>query len=684
MTTSPLPSYSSSASARVPSRGTRAERFLVGSVPAAYPRSVRLLVAIALAVSFALPGAAQSAGPSIGAAEGDESEALRAAQEGRFVRARELAERTLARSSGSAVGELVLGRALHDGEGNTPLALVHFLRALALTETAAGTPRPGRERWHRETLYHLMWASSDLGRFEETLAYAARVRALYDPDLHGLDVWPLMKLGREEQARAAAARALATGDPLEEVIGRNGLCALDGYPACVAVLEAVRRYDFPAGLALRNAGVAAQDAGRFDEAERLLLESTRVPDEEANPWRDLAALYAAEGRLSEAVAAARAMSLAVRAAPRRIQQYTRAQALFTASQVLLLAGHPERALETVARALDEPDRAAHWSGSEEATIAESALLERASRLTLAELLDERAAVCDWPAALPARAAAAGQRLRAWYAGRRVAPVLLAGGLENTNESTATKPQLAAPPWLQLDAVALLGPSVVRPLVDHWLREPVEPPAGQPRALRAAYLAALRAEAVCLAGDDRACLAEAGAARGALPPAERLLRIRLAARMAPAAWRLGRFDESAALYEEVLERDPGALRRLGLALPARLRPGADPETARAAARALAAPRFRLDPAAPFAVGEAGRRLCLFGRGDAVLACAAAADGASIEGCGEAPEARLAAAFLAAAFAPRLDLSQQDLTTLDGTAVAERQVDPRALELLAPER
>ena len=641
-------------------------------------------MAPALALALASPLSSLSEPPRAVApsTDGDESEALRAVQEGRFVRARELAEHTLAKNPRSAVGELVLGRALHDGEGNTPLALVHFRRALALTETPGGVARPGTERWHREALYHLMWASSDLGRFEQTLDYAARVRALYDPELHGLDVWPLMKLGREEEARAAAARALATGDPLEEVIGRNGLCALDGYPACVAVLEAVRRFDLPAGLALRNAAVAAQDAGRFDEAERLLLESTRVADEEANPWRDLAALYAAEGRVGEAVAAARAMALAVRAAPRRVQQYTRAQALFTSSQVLLLAGHPDRALAAVGHALDEPDRAAHWSGSEEATIAESALLERVIRATLAELLEERADVCGWSAAFTARPAAAGQRLRAWYAGRRVVPVLLAGGLEATNESTAAAPQLAAPPWLQLDAVALLGPAAVRPLVDRWLREPLEPPAGQPLELRAAYLAALGAEAVCLAGDDAGCIAEGASARARLPAAEVLLRVRLAARMASAAWRLGQAGEAAALFEEVLDHDPGVLRRLGLALPARLRPGGDPAIRRAAGRALGSARFENDGVAPFSVGDAGGRLCLLARGEAVLACATPADAAAIEGCGDDPAAKLAAALLDAAFAPRLEMSQQDLTTLDGTAVAERRVDPRALELLAP--
>ncbi len=159
-------------------------------------------------------------------------------------------------------------------------------------------------------------------------------------------------------------------------------------------------------------------------------------------------------------------------------------------------------------------------------------------------------------------------------------------------------------------------------------------------------------------------------------------MRIAARMGAAAWRRGRVDESANLFAEVLDRDPGALRRLGLALPAALRPGGDPTVGRAAGRALDSRRFELHPAAPFSVGDAGGRLCLYARGEVVLACATPADASAIEGCGDDPAARLAAAFLDAAFAPRLEMSQQDLTTLDGTAVAERRVDPRALDLLAP--
>lgn len=655
--------------------------------PYAAPMSRRPVPALLIALVFAAASSgsfaeAEERAAAASVASAGAIEALRAAEEGRFVRARTLAEAALARDPSSAVAEMVLGQALHEGEGNIPLALDHFRRALTLAEGEEGEARPGFERWHRQILFHLLWASSDLGRFEEALSISARIRQLYDPLLHGSDVWPLMKLGREEEARDAAARALATGDAIEEVIGRNGLCALDGYPACIAVLEAVRRHDLPAGLSLRNAGVAAQDAGRFEEAERLLLESTRLPDEDANPWRDLASLYATEGRLGEAVAAAREMVLAARAASRRVQQHTRALVAFSSAEVLLLAGHPERALATIAHALAEPDRAAHWSGTEEARHAETALLERAIRTTLAEVAAERASLSGWVGAASWRVAALGQRVRAWYAGRRVTPVLLAGGLDAGESPRPAAPQLAAPPWLQLDAVALVGPASVRVLAERWIRTPPLHPAARPPELRAAYLSALRAEAICLAGSAQDCVESATQARAALPPEELLLLVRLAARAADAAMRQGEIDLARSFYEEVLARDPAVMRRLGLSLPASLRPGGGSTIVRAAQRALTTPRFTEAARAPFRVGDVGGRLCLEGLDGVIYACASPASVAA-DGEFEGDEtARLAAALIDEAFAPRLELSQRDLTTLDGSAVAERRIDPRELDLLEP--
>ncbi|MDQ7088543.1 MAG: tetratricopeptide repeat protein [Acidobacteriota bacterium] len=225
-------------------------------------------------------------------ADAQERQALEALDSGRFVRARHLAEQLLAKNEGDPVAHFVLGAALHEGEGNMPLALNHYRRAEELLQDESGDPLPGQESWHHRILLAKLLVLSDLGHYEELLALTARLRRLYEHDFYSVDIWPLMKLGRIDEARRAAALALGTGDEIEEVIARNGLCALDGYEACRQMLEAVEKAQLPPAVALRNLAVAAATFGRYDQAERLLLEATTHPDPDINPWRDLAAALA--------------------------------------------------------------------------------------------------------------------------------------------------------------------------------------------------------------------------------------------------------------------------------------------------------------------------------------------------------------------------------------------------------
>ena len=124
-----------------------------------------------------------------------------AIRERQFVRARELATAELRDRPQSPRAEFVLAQAYHEGEGNMALALRHFRRARELSENRAGLAKPGLDRKHREILYHLMYALSDLGEYEEVLEVTDVIRQLYDPHIISSDIWPLMKLGRREEAR---------------------------------------------------------------------------------------------------------------------------------------------------------------------------------------------------------------------------------------------------------------------------------------------------------------------------------------------------------------------------------------------------------------------------------------------------------------------------------------------------
>ncbi len=614
-------------------------------------------------------------------ADGEERLALEALDQGRFVRAREIASGILETRPDSVPALYALAVALHDGEGNVPLALRYARRARALLEDEDGRVLAGREAWHEEVLWREVQALSDLGMNEELLASYRRFRDEYGWDTESFEVWPLMKLGRIDEARAAAARAIASGERLDVLVARNGLCAMDGYPACLEMLESAREVYSVPSLSLSNAALAAMEIGRYEEAEDYLLEAVRDPDPYANPWRQIVTVYVLEGRLGEAAEAARSMMDLARRLPARLGQHQQAQNLVTAAELLLAAGHPERALAASRRALMRPDRTSHLSGSDAELRAENALLDRRIRITLAEHAREAAGLASALRRPLLWLDAQRHRVLGWSSGRRVRPLLLAGGLRPVLTLTdAPGLQLDVPGWLYPDAIELFGAGPALALIADLASQPPDPER-MPADVWNGRLAALATEAAWLRGDTGRCLAEGRRARALLPAADVLLRTRLAARMADALRRAGRLDaEAVALYDEVLSSDPGLLRRLALPLPATLAvSGADPVAARAARLALDSPRFARDPTSPFAVAAVGERVCLAAPGGTLLSCAAApeaaTDGPAADLLGRAPgdPQVLAWRFLREAFAPRLDLSQADLATLDGTPIVERGLD-----------
>lgn len=604
-----------------------------------------------------------------------EREALAAIERARYVRARELATDILARDPASVPAGYALGFALHAGEGNIPLALHHLRAARQRAEVVAGMPRTGLTGWHALLLAAEAQALSDLGRYDELLANHRQQRTLYADDSEALDVWALMKLGRIEEARAAAARGRASDDPVHQLIALNGLCAIDGYPACMELLEHARERDPAPALPLRNAAVSALEVGRYVEAETLLLESAGRTDPNVNPWRDLAALYVLEGRIGEAAGAARQMIERSRNLTPRLRQYQQANDLMTSAQVLLVAGHPERALAATQRALERPDRSAHLSGSDLELAAEGALIDRAVRLTLAEQAAETAALAPLWRRGDDALRAADHRLRAWLSGRRLLPLLHAGGLRpSARRVDGEGPELSVPDWLLPDVAELFGAGATLALVEELRADPPWDPARLPETVWSPLLRALEVEAHWLAGDRAACLASGERALEELPEALVLLRARVAARMADAAWRRGE-ARAWTLYGTVLQLDPGVLRRLGQPLPVDLATGGSAAAERAAGLALRTPRFVRSAGSPFLLVPRPTSLCLGGPSGSVLACSEDAEPQAGE-----PAVQMARALLAAAFAPRLDLSQQDLTTLDGTPVAERGLDENVADEL----
>ena len=171
-----------------------------------------------------------------------------------------------------------------------------------------------------------------------------------------------------------------------------------------------------------------------------------------------------------------------------------------------------------------------------------------------------------------------------------------------------------------------------------------------------------------------------AALGRLPKDEALLRGRVSAWTADAAMQLGHAAEAERLFHEVLARYPTALRILGVRLPVKVMAAAGGESQLVGKRLLDSRRLKPGGALGFVARITGEgdslRACLEARGGRRYACADGLpepDARGRRGAAKEPKTAEQRALLVLdrfhrkVFAPKIDLTQRDINSLDGSAV-----------------
>lgn len=598
-----------------------------------------------------------------------------AVRSGANVRAREIAEQILIENPDDFTGHALLGMAQHRGEGNLPRAYFHLQRALELFEGEhSATPDNSAPWfWHGAVLGELAQVAGEMGRHQEKLHFLARHDESYQPEWPADRAWPLMRLRRYEEARMAALEGLMRVDQPDQIAtARTALCAIEAelhnrqasFDACIEALQFDRESAFGGPAVYTNAAESALGVLRFDLAERYILEGTGrfARGTVSNPWMDLTLLYLAEGRTSEALDSFRRMFTWRRRQPAFMDEQNRAEAEMTAAIFMLVAGRADAAAKITARALERPDRTGFTSSESEQMEAAAALLDAVAHRLAAELADEEASWAEFGPAAKVRLGAWRHRLRAWTSARRAASLLA----DDRMLVATMRPYLAGsvevPEWLEPELVEVLGAGVVSAALDRARTvEDLEGAAG--------YFDAQATEVAYHQGRWRKALDASDLALAALPSSELLLRARVAAIGAEAARRVGQASRALELFDLAMQADPGTVRRLGLRLPAVFRTDDSPLARRAGTLLRRSPRFR-PASAGFAVeieGDgAGGRACLLGPQDSVLTCAEVRPRAGDDA--DSLPRRLAAELHRQAFAPRVDLTQSDLDTLDGSPIA----------------
>jgi tetratricopeptide (TPR) repeat protein len=567
-------------------------------------------------------------------------------------------------------------------------------RARQLFEKTYGSSPPPTSPWpfHRELLQEIEGLAGETEEYEYQLQILDFHDALYEPHLAAEHAWPLLRLGKFDEARKVARTAIASSDRIQQSIGRNALCAIEGearerkpyFEACLAALDNAKK-NAEKGIVpvvhQYNAALAAYSVVRLDEVERLAKEgSGSKPISIANPWRLLTRLYTDGGRAAEAIAAAKQMQSWRSHQAASLRDQDRAETDAALSSLLLVAGESEAAQRLIERAIERPDRRGLVSSKPDQALGAHALLRRSIARTRAEQVSERASWSGTSGRPKTTVQVLGMRIGSWPDDERIVSILghrerldstfrmyLSGGLE------------PVPSWLVGDLVEVLGPGVVGVAV---ARARVEEKDFAPLA---PYFDALEAEVALARGDHERSMELARKAIEQLPKSEAILAARVAAVGGESARRRGDQKATLALLEQALQKDAGVVRRLGLAIPAHVSGSGDAAVQRAVVLLGRSPRFR-DAGWGFVVtvekDAAGLKACLKTPNGTTLTCVVAAPRVVKEKePREEPEdwaARLVESFHRDAFAMHVGMTTRDLDSLDGSTTVASQAQREKMQ------
>lgn len=614
----------------------------------------------------------------IGPGDGEDStpEEYRAwcnADQGNYIRARELAEAVVHDHPLSYVGNFVLGYVHHMGEANAPRALFFLRRALERYTRAWGDPPvPGGSwRWHARMLQELAFVEGELEHYDQQIAYMDRYNTLYDPDMLAEAAWPLMKMRRFDDARRVAQSALSEGSPWQVEVALNALCAVEfeagdeqrSHEACRAALDLHGADpDRQSAVDFTNFAESSRSLFQLDEAEEIGLQATRAQVAWfGNPYVELTELYVREARFPEALDMLHQVHPYRLRRPPHVQDADRNEARRALSEFFVVVGRGEEAVRITTKAVNMPDRRSHNSRDAAQDLAVAAILDRVARRIHADEIEREALGEPFFERVIAFGQASLERWESWTSGRQAARALsdtsrLVGIFQIGRARSGI-----LPPWLAGDLASILGPGVTIEAIRRARAE-------DPRAGAGAYYDAFEAEAELEAGDAARAYELARRAHDALAPAEALLRARTSAIAAAAAMQDGRHTQALASYDEAFQIDPGIWVRLDLAVPVRIVSRGGAIADETASLLASSPRFDVADIGMVIDVDASNvhgRACLTSSTGAVLGC-----GEIDPEADEAPDefaARLARALIETAFAPRIDMSQTDAAGLDGSNV-----------------
>lgn len=670
---------------------------------------------LSLFLSLVLLGPVWAQNPRFSGTPAEEA-ALRTLNQYKLVKLREQAKEVLKQNPESYAGHYLMGFSLHNSEGDLPRAKFHMQKSLDLFRKKHGKDFSLESPWgwYERALMEMVQINAEMDLYEEQVKtlddYLDVSKRLFNTEAPSILVgyaWPLMKLDREAEAREKLRQVAAYSDEGTRATYLNTLGAIEmefghpsaSYDAFKTLIQEVKSRGWRMTCTyLRNLGEAAAGIGRFDEAERLYSEATRYFDTftYSNPWFDLTFLYLSQARFPEAVSALKKTHRWRFAIQPFLAQQTWAQDQHVTAELMLHLGETDKALEIAEMIVRRPDRQGGDSirsdQKEAGTLMLYRALLKAEASRLQESLTWKSGLSWWQAVFYRRKLLNDARV----AGIKVRSL----ASNNKRLSSSLRPYYAPgtfimTDWHRPDLVTVYGAGVASEALDEIYSNPPES-----FELEKPALEVIRAEVAWARGDEDEAIEILKKAIPDIGEARAVLRARAEARLASILFEEGRFEEAMVYGSRVMDTAPAMFRHLQVAIPVRIETDNSPLASTVAGALSDSPRFYSDERGyPIRIRTSGDKLIatLLTPQQALLSEVSVSTDKKIpapkaEGEGESPEGEdleeeildppyeLVALFHKKAFAPRLDLSQSEINSLDGSTLTDSRRNNEAREAI----
>lgn len=287
----------------------------------------------------------------------------------KYITARNKAEALLAENKDAIGATYVMALVYWEGEGNLLRSLSFLKKAIKLYEEKYCAPQTGipknteDQMWHLRMLRELARIYSDLDDRQAEIDVRTRIATLYNTSL-GIDsVWALMKLDRFDEATQIARQTIENSNQEEYWLDTayNDLTAIADaqHKHTESFKQSLKAVDYTSGrscVILLNHSRALAVMLKFDEALDFLQKAQRAKDKDcvSSPYEEIAQIYLLDTQWQKAISSM--LKSRKRITEPRLYEQTESKTRSNTADIYYAMGFAQKAWDLTVTVIDAPQR----------------------------------------------------------------------------------------------------------------------------------------------------------------------------------------------------------------------------------------------------------------------------------------------------------------------------------------